>query len=139
MLKNILGKFVKPSIIKECLKDGGLEALDFHDIQNHVDSSSLMIGFQTKQTLSQLLREGDISPHQQALFYKAIKAFFVRATEYLLKWCPFQEELLTHSTWLHFEDRLEKNFLSVEYFVLKYPDILHDVNIDLLNEQFLNY
>ena len=104
-----------------------------------MDNSSLGIGFQTKQTLCRLLREGDISPHQQALFYKAVKAFFVQATEYLLKWCPFQEELLTHSTWLHFEDRLEKNFLSVEYFVMPYPAILHDVSIDLLNEQFFNY
>lgn len=80
-----------------------------------------------------------VTHYQYTVFYKAVKAFFFRATEYIIKWCPFKEELLTHSTWLDFEHRLEKSFNSVEYFVLRYPQILQGINIDVLNEQFLNY
>ena len=54
-------------------------------------------------------------------------------------WCPLNDELLTHTTWLDFEHRLERNFLSVQYFVLQYPQIIPDMNMDRLNEQFLNY
>jgi len=34
------------------------------------------------------------------------------------------------------EKRLEKNFLSVEYFVYRY---LSEINMDHLSEEFLNY
>ena len=86
-----------------------------------------------------LLDEGDISTWQYSSFFDAAKAFLVRATEYLIKWCPLEDELLTHATWLDFEHRLEKNFLSVQYFILHYPEIFPEMNMDQLNEQFLNY
>ena len=57
----------------------------------------------------------------------------------MLKWCPLKDELLLNATWLDFEKRLEKSFSSVEYFILKYRDIFPGINIDQLNEQFLNY
>ena len=138
MLKNILGKFCKPAVLGECLRAGGLSSVDFRNSENHVDNECLVTGFLTKQTICRLLREGDIS-YQHAPFFRAVKAFLVRATEYLLKWCPLEDELLTHATWLDFEHRLEKSFLSVEYFVLKYPEIFPEMNLDQLNEQFLNY
>ena len=47
--------------------------------------------------------------------------------------------LLKHATWLDFEKRLEKCFHSVEYFVHQYPNIFPEMDMDRLNEQFLNY
>ena len=44
-----------------------------------------------------------------------------------------------NATWLDFENQLQKSFSSVEYFVLKYGCILSGINMDQLNEQFLNY
>ena len=49
---------------------------------NHVDNECLLIGFMTRQTIKRLLDEGDISTHQYRLFFRAVKAFLVRATEY---------------------------------------------------------
>ncbi len=118
MLKNIFGKFVKPAAFGECWTAGGLSSVDFKNVENHVDNGSLVIGFLTKRTITRLLREGDISPRKHANFFMAVKAFLVRAAEYLLKWCPLEDELLTHATWLDLEHRLAKCFLSVEYFVL---------------------
>ena len=56
-----------------------------------------------------------------------------------MKWCPLKDELLLNAIWLDFEKRLEKSFSSVEYFVLKYPQIFPGVHLDQLQEQFLNY
>ena len=90
-------------MLAESLKAGGLSTIDFKNPENHVDNECLVIGFLTKQTIRRLLRGGDISPHQHATFFRAVKVFLVRATEYLLKWCPLEDELLTHTTWLDFE------------------------------------
>ena len=139
LVKNILAKFVQPAVLAKCLKEGGLSSVDFKNSKNHVSDEKLVIGFMTKQAINKLLRAGDISVHQHAVFFRAVKAFFIRATEYLLQWCPLQDELLLHATWLDFEQRLEKSFDSVEYFVLRYPEIFPDMNIDHLNEQFVNY
>jgi len=139
LLKNVFGKFIKPTVLATNLKKAdGLLSVDFNDRANHVTDSDLVVGYLTKQTVQRLLREGDISSHQQTSFFAAAKAFFIKATEYLLKWCPLKDELLVNTTWLDFEKRLEKNF-SVEYFVLKYHDMFSGVSIDQLNVQFLNY
>ena len=72
-------------------------------------------------------------------FFKGARKFLVEAVTYLLKWCPFEEELLVHATWLSFEERLLTSFCSVEFFVHKFPNILGEVNMDRLNEEFINY
>ncbi|CAB4036850.1 PREDICTED: uncharacterized protein LOC107326933 [Paramuricea clavata] len=139
MLRNILAKFVKASVIAEHLRAGTLTSIDFKNDENHVGNNCLSVGFLTKQSLDKLLREGDISPHQYAKFFMATKAFLIRASEYLLKWCPLEDELLMHATWIDFQHRLEKSFMSVGYFVAKYPEIFPDMDLESLNEQFLNY
>ena len=35
----------------------------------------------------------------------------IRATEYLLKWCPLEDEHISHATWLDFENRLSLQLL----------------------------
>ena len=140
LLKNVLGKFIKPEVIAEGLKNvDGLLSVDYMNTNNHVTDDKMVIGFVTKQTVNRLLAEGDISAHKLSTFYNATRAFFIRATEYLLKWCPLKDELLINATWLDFENRLQKSFPCVEYFVLKYQHIFSGMNIDELNEQFLDY
>ncbi|XP_065893400.1 uncharacterized protein [Dysidea avara] len=139
LLKNLFGKFVKPEIVSQSLKGDGLSSLQFKNSENHVDKKSLVIGFTTMNNVNTLLRQGSISLHQQTVFFNAVKAFLMKAVEYLLKWCPLEDELLNNATWLDFEHRLQNSFLSVQYFVLKYPTIFGSINMDKLNEQFLNY
>ena len=61
------------------------------------------------------------------------------AASYLIKWCPMKEELLLHDTWLHFEQRLQKSFISVEYFVHRFPKNFASIDIDKLNKEFINH
>ena len=139
LLKNVLAKFVNPPVIASCLQAGTLSSIDFTNPDNQVSDDKLVIGFIANQKIRHLLEEGDISEHQHTLFFRAARAFLVRATEYLLKWCPFEDELLTNATWLSFEGRLEKSFNSVEYFICRYPELFPGINVDRLAEQFLNY
>jgi hypothetical protein len=139
LLKKILAKFLKVAVVSHCLNDGTLVSVDYKALSNQVTDKELAIGFSTKQTACQLHQAGDITSHQLKKFYKAGREFLIRATEYLMKWCPLNDELLTAATWLIFEDRLEKNFMSVEYFVYRYPVLFSGMNMDQLSEQFLNY
>ena len=61
-------------------------------------------------------------PLTSTQFFNDAKALLIRATEYLLKWCPLKDELIKYATWLDFKDRLDKSFNSVEYFVHCYPN-----------------
>lgn len=138
LLKKVLAKYIKPPILVCDIQKETLLELDFKDPNNHVNDEELVIGFVTKQTIRKLL-DGDIAEHQLSVFYNAVREFFVCATGYLMKWCPLQDELLTHVTWIGFEQRLEKTFSSVEYIVGRYPNLLSGMDMDKLNEQYLSY
>ena len=89
-------------------------ALDFQDSNIQVSDSDLMIGIVTKQTLQKLFEEGNISESQHKDFHQAVQVFLVCATKYLLKCCPFVDELLLHVIWVGFESRLQTTFSLVE-------------------------
>ena len=139
LFKKILGKFVKPSILSLHVNADTLTSVDFSTISNQVLDKDLAIGFLTKQMVNKLYEEGDITNVQKDKFFNAARKFFVCAAAYLLKWCPLEEDLLIHATWLDFERRLEKNFTSIEYFIHRFPTLLGSVNLDKLNEEFINY
>ena len=92
--------FVKPEVIAESMKEAGLSSVDYTNAENHVDNNKLVVGAITRNTVRDLLQDGDISTHQQTTFYKAVKAFRIRAVEYLLKWCPLEDELLSMQCFL---------------------------------------
>ena len=52
---------------------------------------------------------------------------------------PSARRTAKHATWLDFENRLDKFFDSVEYFVHHYTNSFPHMDLDWLNEQFLDY
>ena len=140
LVKKLLSKFVKPSILVKSLKDlDGLYALQCSDEVNQVANRDLVIGFITKQEVNKLLHNGDISERQHSSFHAGTRKFFNCVTSYLLKWCPLRDDLLINASWIDFDKRLNKTFSSVEYFISRYPSFFENLNMDLVNEQFLSY
>ena len=137
LLKKVLGKYIQPSVLVESIREGALLTMDFSDPNNQVNDSEVVIGIVTEQTVHNLLDEGEISEAVLQSFYQAVREFLTCATEYLLKWCPFQDELLPYVTWIGFEHRLEKTFLSV--VCCWYHNLFSGMDMDKLNEQYLSY
>ena len=136
LLQNVLSKYVKPTVLAESLSSTGLSTVDFKNPANHVADEYLSVGFITKQTLKALLNEGDISSYQYSkFFYKSIFNSSNRIFDKVVSLF----ELLIHATWLIFESRLEKSFVSVQYFVDRYKELFPDLSMDKLNDQFLTY
>ena len=130
---------MKPSVLSIHCNADTLTSVDFNPISNQVVDKDLTIGYLTNQTVNKLHQEGDITDTQKNTFFKAAREFFMCAASYLIKWCSMTEEMLLHATWLDFEQRLQKSFISVEYFVHRFPKIFASIDIDRLNEEFINY
>ena len=47
--------------------------------------------------------------------------------------------MLLNATWIDFKQRLSKTFASVGYFVSRFPFLLDQLDMDLVNDQFLTY
>ena len=69
LLKKVVGKYVKPSVLVKSLQEESLLVLDFDDISIQLSNDNVGIGIVTKQTLRKLYEEGDISESQQRQFY----------------------------------------------------------------------
>ena len=82
---------MKTSVLTTTVGEKKLAEINYKCSENQVDDEDLVIGMMTKQFARRLFNEGDITTHQLKVFYKAVRAFFVRAVEYLLKWCPITE------------------------------------------------
>ena len=137
LLKQILGKHLKPSVLAKSVADQKLADVNFKHLENHVHNDDLVIGIMTKQLAHKLLDDGNITVNQLKAFYTAVRAFYVRATDYLLKRCPLQDKLFVHATWIDFEHMLKRNFFSVEDFIGLYPNVFLDMNMEKLHEQFI--
>lgn len=139
LIKKVIAKFMKPTSIAEALSKGELSSFSFADESHHLPIHEIWVGFQTKQSLLKLLDEGTISDRVHNQFLTAAKSFLVKVAQYLQKWCPINDELLSNAEWLDFEKRQSKNFMAVEYFTHKFPHLFHNMDVDLLAEQFMAY
>ena len=54
-------------------------------MHNQVDNDSIVGGFLTKQTITKLLDEGDISSNQYDSFFNFARSFYVKSVEYFIK------------------------------------------------------
>ena len=82
--------------------------------ENHVNNIKLVVGFLTRDEVNKPLPEEDISEYQHTTFFKDAQAFSIQAVEYLLKWCPLKDELLSNAT---FEHRLQKNIDAAKFLL----------------------
>ena len=101
MLK-LLSKFVKVRVIKAA---SDITAVDYLSSDNQLENSTIMVALATKQCLRRLLDDGDIGDHEHKKFYKAVRAFYVDATNQALKKLPFTDDVLHHARFLNFEKR----------------------------------
>lgn len=75
LFKKLLGKFMKPSVLSRCLNEDALLSVDYKTSSNQLTDKEVLIGFTTKQLVSQLHQEGSISDHQLKNFFKAAREF----------------------------------------------------------------
>ena len=94
---NLLGKFVKVSVIKAAIENDCLLEVDYVSVQNQLLDSSIFIGFTTRSTLKRYVDNGDISRSDERKFYSGVRDFYVASMNYVKKTFPLNSEVLQHA------------------------------------------
>ncbi|KAK6191363.1 hypothetical protein SNE40_003074 [Patella caerulea] len=141
-LKKLLGKFVRIDVIKTNLSV--LTDVDFRPIDNQLEDENVFIGCQTRETLSKLEDEGDISPHQRKAFFKGVRAFYTKAASEAVQKFPWQDEhdLLKHARFINVVAREAASFEDVLFFQRRYSHLLPYTTPQesaALQEEFTDY
>ena len=81
----------------------------------------------TKQLLSKLHNDGDISTHQLRNFYASARAFFQKAASYALSNLPVKDAVLQNAVFVNFKNRESANISQVAFFVTRYTFLYFNV------------
>ena len=141
LLKKLLSKFMKPLVIQS-FKDN-LTSIPYCQSEHHLEESKIFIGLVTGSELRKKLESGDILNNNVREFYASVKAFYVSAMAYMLKWFPFSEAIIRCSEFVDFDQKEHCDFSMVLTVVERYPKLLDfqqsPQEIDKLNEEFVDY
>ena len=139
-LKNVLGKFVKITCLRD-LHDGGVD-VDFSSRENQLDDLNIFVGFTTKQLVQKLLHDGDIAESDSKRFYRGVRAFYMTTAGYIISTYPLKDDVLKHARLIDFEKRQTCTFESVEFFVNLFPhleSLRAPREMEQLQEEFVSY
>ena len=73
-------------------------------MHTYIDDA-LFIGIMTKTLLNKGLNDGDITPRQVEVFYRAVRSFFVTAVKYALEHLHFKDAVLENASFVNIERR----------------------------------
>lgn len=111
--------------------------VDFVSKTNQLSDKELMVGFTTKQVLTRLQEE--VEPSRIKKFYTGVRAFFTGCLTYVVDKFPWDDELLQHACFIDFEKRKTCSFLSVEYFLRRFSQLLPSEHADEVYDEFRLY
>jgi hypothetical protein len=136
-LRDLLVRFVKPSVITSCSK---LHNVDFDVCNNQLGDDDLFIGHETSEYINNYKTKLALTQ-----FYSSVRQFYMEACRYMIKKFPYNDELLMHAAVANVEDRSNARFTSVLYFIKRFPFLISSADenrqaiLDRVQTQFLNY
>jgi hypothetical protein len=139
-LRKLSSKFLKPVAIRALTED--FSVLDYKELENQQEDDGLFVGIGTKMLLKKLLDNGDIDPRSEKKFYRSARMFYMQAMAYSLSNLPLKDDLLINASFVNFKKRADVKFSQVEYFVLRFNDLLPfnmPEQLDRLLEEFTEY
>lgn len=138
LLKVVMGKFLKPTVIRSSTQ---LQAIDVMDDDSQQPDNSLSIGIVTRSKLRKLENEGDISGTQKKKFYNGVRRFYQSASDYMIRKFPFGSEVLQHAKFVDVLKRDEVELDDICYFLERYNDVLKmsEDEMNKVEDEFINY
>ena len=94
LLRVVMGKFVKESVMANAASYLKLADVDIADPKNLKSGKSLDIGLATRRELTRLSKDGKVSPWEELEFETQCKLFLTRATEKILEKCPLKHRIV---------------------------------------------
>lgn len=94
MLRNLMGKFIKLSVVKNATTTLKLLEVDYADPVNHVDVAKLRVGLVTKQVLEENLNNNPDADRLRLEFKQNCKVFLLKMVSILLEKSPLKNFLV---------------------------------------------
>lgn len=115
MFRELVSKFVNPSVIKSC---SSLININYVDKNNQKNDNDLVIGSAALKIVKMLKQEDKVN------FYSAIRKYYVTCCNYITHKFPINSDVLKHAEVVDLTKFSSKSFLDVEYFLSKFPIML---------------
>ncbi|KAM4581644.1 uncharacterized protein V3H82_005782 [Fundulus diaphanus] len=134
----LMSKFLKP----ETFKETSPEKVAYKDGENQLPDCELDLGLTTRAALTRLNEAGEISVGDVSGFYRAVRSFLHKATEFALTTLPQNDPLLSHAVFVDFKKRRDSRLDDILYFVRRYNHLLpydEPKEKDKLGDEFLDY
>lgn len=127
LLKELLIRFVKPSV----LKSSALLEVKYHCIENQRQDQDLIVGSVTSLKVSEL-KESD-----KEKFFSSVRTYYTTSCDYIVNKFPFKNEVINRASVAAVEHISEASFCNIKFFVDLFPFLL-SVNEDESREQALD-
>lgn len=133
MLKELLVKFVKPSVIKTT----PVLDIKYNIATNQKSDEDVLVGCNASRIVATL------TDTDRAKFYTSVRNFFKLSCDYIVLKFPLENEILKHAEVANVKNIENASFKSVKFFIDKFPTFLlikdretSEEALDLLQEQF---
>lgn len=134
MFKRVLSRFMRPASIKS---SASVLDVDYHSDDNQKIDTELVIGQATSKIVDTL------SEKEQTLFYSTVRAYYVKACDYMRLKFPYADDVIVHSEVANMDMIAKASFTSVKFFIERFPGLLKalgnidkDMLLDDLQSQF---
>jgi hypothetical protein len=120
LLTDLLVKFIKPAAIAST----NSMDIDYEMRENQKHRDSIVIGNQTREYLDACKKDKTMTSNDRSEFFTCVRNYYTTAVKYILAKFPLTDPLLTHAKVADMTKRSEAKFVSVKYFVTRFPYIL---------------
>ena len=130
-LKDLLNRFVKPEVINAAAE------VQFSQPGNQKSNEALFIVHNTRTFIAD---HPELEELQLAKVYSAVRAFYVKAVEYMVKKFPYKDPVLLNASVADMSTRDSADFNSIRYFRGRFPCLrMNAEEMDKLEGQFMTY
>ena len=122
-----LGKTLATRImIPKKLRDiSYISDIDLESPDNFKDTNTLYVGTVTKNTLTKLLNEGDITALQHKDFHNAAYYYFKSSLAYIQGKLPLNDPLICNASFVNVPERVHAEWEKVQFFYDLLPDLMN--------------
>ncbi|XP_063216110.1 uncharacterized protein LOC134527389 [Bacillus rossius redtenbacheri] len=125
LLIDLLVRFVKPSAL--LLGSTSITDVNFKKRKFQKDDTDLVIGAKCRAELKASTSQSD-----SQTFYSSVRAFYVSSSSYIL-------DFLQHVEVFDISLRTTASYSSVLYFVERFPRLINVSELDILEQEFVEY
>lgn len=118
LLRNVVMKFVKPSVITAA---SGVITVNYKDVNNHKEDEDIFIGSEAKK----FIEENKASMQtRMPQFYASVKKYYVSACDYMTAKFPLNDAVLINAEVVNIANRQQHTFKQLKYFTDRFPCLL---------------